>query len=275
MRARRRAHGDQRRHGARRERGPRGVGLHRLLPARARARRAIILRFGALDRVETRARPALAPAAAAREPRDRARWTPSSARTSAAPSAARSSSPSTSSRRRRCRRSDNNIVHLGFVVQYRIGDPVGARFRVAERREILRDAAQAAVREVVGPHLDRRRARGGPRRGGGRDARAAPRHARPLRDRDRGDERAAPGGAAAAARARRVRRRDRGRAGPRPPDPGGARLRERGACRAPAREAARDRGGRPTATARRRSPRRAARRRASRRCSSSTSARPR
>ena len=45
---------------------------------------------------------------------------------------------------------DNNIVHLGFVVQYRIGDPVEARFRVAERREILRDAAQAAVREVVG-----------------------------------------------------------------------------------------------------------------------------
>jgi membrane protease subunit HflK len=45
---------------------------------------------------------------------------------------------------------DNNIVHLGFVVQYRIGDPVDARFRVADRRRILRDAAQAAVREVVG-----------------------------------------------------------------------------------------------------------------------------
>jgi modulator of FtsH protease HflK len=45
---------------------------------------------------------------------------------------------------------DNNIVYLGFVVQYRIGDPVAARFRVAERRDILRDAAQAAVREVVG-----------------------------------------------------------------------------------------------------------------------------
>jgi len=45
---------------------------------------------------------------------------------------------------------DNNIVHLGFVVQYRIGDPVEARFRVAERRDILRDAAQAAMREVVG-----------------------------------------------------------------------------------------------------------------------------
>lgn len=45
---------------------------------------------------------------------------------------------------------DNNIVHLGFVVQYKVGDPVEARFRVAERRAILRDAAQAAVREVVG-----------------------------------------------------------------------------------------------------------------------------
>ena len=45
---------------------------------------------------------------------------------------------------------DNNIVYLGFVVQYRIGDPVDARFRVADRRRILRDAAQAAVREVVG-----------------------------------------------------------------------------------------------------------------------------
>jgi membrane protease subunit HflK len=45
---------------------------------------------------------------------------------------------------------DNNIVHLGFVVQYKIGDPVGAQLRVAERRAILRDAAQAAMREVVG-----------------------------------------------------------------------------------------------------------------------------
>jgi membrane protease subunit HflK len=45
---------------------------------------------------------------------------------------------------------DNNIVYLDFVVQYRIGDPVDARFRVADRRGILRDAAQAAVREIVG-----------------------------------------------------------------------------------------------------------------------------
>ncbi len=46
--------------------------------------------------------------------------------------------------------SDNNIVHLGFVVQYRIKDAFFARYRVAQLHEILRDAAQAAVREIVG-----------------------------------------------------------------------------------------------------------------------------
>jgi membrane protease subunit HflK len=46
--------------------------------------------------------------------------------------------------------SDNNIVYLGFVVQYRIKDAFQARYRVARPRETLRDAAQAAVREVVG-----------------------------------------------------------------------------------------------------------------------------
>ena len=35
-------------------------------------------------------------------------------------------------------------------VQYRIGDPFAARYRIADRRAILRDAAQAAMREVVG-----------------------------------------------------------------------------------------------------------------------------
>jgi membrane protease subunit HflK len=45
---------------------------------------------------------------------------------------------------------DNNIVHLEFAVQYRVADAYNARFRVAEPREMLRDAAQAAVREVVG-----------------------------------------------------------------------------------------------------------------------------
>lgn len=46
--------------------------------------------------------------------------------------------------------SDNNIVLLGFVVQYKIKDAFEARYRVARPRETLRDAAQAAVREVVG-----------------------------------------------------------------------------------------------------------------------------
>ncbi len=46
--------------------------------------------------------------------------------------------------------SDNNIVSLGFVVQYRIKDAFAARFRVEDPRATLRDAAQAAMREVVG-----------------------------------------------------------------------------------------------------------------------------
>jgi membrane protease subunit HflK len=46
--------------------------------------------------------------------------------------------------------SDNNIVQLEFVVHYRVKDPFFARYRVASPREILRDAAEAAVREVVG-----------------------------------------------------------------------------------------------------------------------------
>jgi membrane protease subunit HflK len=46
--------------------------------------------------------------------------------------------------------SDNNIVRLGFVVQYQIKDAFYSRFRVALPRETLRDAAQAALREVVG-----------------------------------------------------------------------------------------------------------------------------
>jgi membrane protease subunit HflK len=44
----------------------------------------------------------------------------------------------------------NNIVHVGFEVQYRIRDPFLARYRVAAPGETLRDAAQAAVREVIG-----------------------------------------------------------------------------------------------------------------------------
>lgn len=46
--------------------------------------------------------------------------------------------------------ADNNIVMLGFVVQYRIRDAFEARYRIARPIQTLRDAAQAAVREVVG-----------------------------------------------------------------------------------------------------------------------------
>lgn len=46
--------------------------------------------------------------------------------------------------------SDNNIVLVEFFVQYRIGDPFHARYRVADAVALLRDGAQAAMREVVG-----------------------------------------------------------------------------------------------------------------------------
>jgi membrane protease subunit HflK len=46
--------------------------------------------------------------------------------------------------------SDNNIVNLGFVVQYQIKDAFQARYRVASLGPTLREAAQAATREVVG-----------------------------------------------------------------------------------------------------------------------------
>ena len=44
----------------------------------------------------------------------------------------------------------NNIVRVSFVVQYKLLDAFDARYRVAEPVQTLRDAAQAAVREVVG-----------------------------------------------------------------------------------------------------------------------------
>jgi len=44
----------------------------------------------------------------------------------------------------------NNIVRLGFVVQYRIKDAFQSRYRITHPRATLRDAAQAAIREVVG-----------------------------------------------------------------------------------------------------------------------------
>lgn len=45
---------------------------------------------------------------------------------------------------------DNSIIDLGFVMQYRISDAFESRYGVAEIVPTLRDAAQAAVREVVG-----------------------------------------------------------------------------------------------------------------------------
>jgi len=45
---------------------------------------------------------------------------------------------------------DNNIVHIGFVVQYRVKDAFFSRYRVADPRSSLRDSAQAAIREVIG-----------------------------------------------------------------------------------------------------------------------------
>jgi membrane protease subunit HflK len=45
---------------------------------------------------------------------------------------------------------DNSIVDLGFVMQYRISDAFESRYGVADIVPTLRDAAQAAVREIVG-----------------------------------------------------------------------------------------------------------------------------
>jgi membrane protease subunit HflK len=45
---------------------------------------------------------------------------------------------------------DNNLAHVGFVVQYRIKDAFFSRYRVANPRDTLRDTAQAALREVIG-----------------------------------------------------------------------------------------------------------------------------
>ena len=45
---------------------------------------------------------------------------------------------------------DNSIVDLGFVMQYRVSDAFESRYGVAEIVSTLRDAAQAAVREIVG-----------------------------------------------------------------------------------------------------------------------------
>ena len=42
------------------------------------------------------------------------------------------------------------MVKVRFSVQYRIKDAFFSRYRVAQPRETVRDAAQAAIREVVG-----------------------------------------------------------------------------------------------------------------------------
>ncbi len=46
--------------------------------------------------------------------------------------------------------ADGNIVELDFIVQYRIKDPIAFLFRVRDPSETLRDAAESAMREVVG-----------------------------------------------------------------------------------------------------------------------------
>jgi len=46
--------------------------------------------------------------------------------------------------------ADNNVVLVQFSVQYRIKDAFFSRYRVASPRETVRDAAQAAIREVIG-----------------------------------------------------------------------------------------------------------------------------
>jgi membrane protease subunit HflK len=120
------------------------TGFYQLEPGK----NAVILRFGAVDRVETEPglRWHLPPPLASHEivavdtleREDFGVGEPGAA------------GEETSSEEAAMQTKDNNVVHLGFVVQYRIGDPVDARFRVADRRRILRDAAQAAVREIVG-----------------------------------------------------------------------------------------------------------------------------
>jgi membrane protease subunit HflK len=45
---------------------------------------------------------------------------------------------------------DNNIVRVSFTVQYTVKDPFDARFRLADTSSVVRDSAQAAMREVVG-----------------------------------------------------------------------------------------------------------------------------
>jgi len=46
--------------------------------------------------------------------------------------------------------SDNNVVRVSFAVQYKIGDPFFYLYKIDDPARVVRDAAQAAMREVVG-----------------------------------------------------------------------------------------------------------------------------
>ena len=46
--------------------------------------------------------------------------------------------------------TDGNIIELDFIVQYRIRDPIAFLFKLRDPAETLRDAAESAMREVVG-----------------------------------------------------------------------------------------------------------------------------
>ena len=48
--------------------------------------------------------------------------------------------------------SDSNIVIPRYVVQYRVGDPFTYLYSLMDPTQTLRDAAQAATREVIGRH---------------------------------------------------------------------------------------------------------------------------
>ncbi|MBN2332817.1 MAG: FtsH protease activity modulator HflK [Deltaproteobacteria bacterium] len=48
---------------------------------------------------------------------------------------------------------DENIVNAQFIVQYRIKDPVAYLFNIANQTETVRDATEAAMREIVGKTL--------------------------------------------------------------------------------------------------------------------------
>lgn len=46
--------------------------------------------------------------------------------------------------------TDNNVVRVSFAVQYKINDPFFYLYKIDDPERVVRDAAQAAMREVVG-----------------------------------------------------------------------------------------------------------------------------